>query len=143
MVTKPEKSLTAVVRIENGTALVTIRGSGGVHQAEEILPMLETAVAQGVDRIVVDLGELEYSAALVVGAALASFVKSCPTPVRIELLASRRQDRDALTSRLGEDRMPRRLFSGRASGARCCWRTIPVSWEAEERQPVHVDIDRP
>ncbi len=143
MVTKPEKPLTAVVRIENGTALVSIRGSGGVHHAEEILPMLETAVAQGIDRIVVDLGELEYSAAPAVGAVLSGFVRSCPTPVRIELLASRPQDRDILTSRLGEDKMQRRLFSGRSAKAGCGWRTIPVSWEAEERQPVHVDIDRP
>lgn len=134
MVTKPEKPLTTVVRIENGTALVSIRGSGGVHHAEEILPMLETVVAQGIDRIVVDLGELEYPAALAVGAALAGFVKSCPSSVWIELLASRPQDRDILTSR---------LLSGRAAKAGCGWRTISVSWEAEERQPVRVDIDRP
>lgn len=143
MVTKPEKPLTTVVRIENGTALVSIRGSGGVHHAEEILPMLETVVAQGIDRIVVDLGELEYPAALAVGAALAGFVKSCPSSVWIELLASGPQDRDVLTSKLGEDKMQRRLVSGRAAKGECGWRTISVSWEAEERQPVRVDIDRP
>lgn len=141
MSNEPERLLVAVVTMEKGKALIIVRGSGGILQAESIVPSLDMLASQGIDRITVDVSELTDPGAVAVEAVLANYIRHGSSQISIELRGLRR----AATRTFGErelDEFLRPFPPVRATMKKTRWRNIPVNADTEIPLPVYVRAGR-
>jgi anti-anti-sigma factor len=84
-------------------AILRLRGSAGITEAQAIRVALESLVREGIPTIVVDLGDLHYMASAAVAAVAAGFCRTDSDPSRIRLAAPSSEVLDVLTrSRVSE-----------------------------------------
>ena len=75
MVQRAGKKLTLGVRRIGSAAVVRVRGSAGIAEADKMQRKLEELAAQRVPRIVLDLGEMEFICSQGLGAIITGHLK--------------------------------------------------------------------
>ncbi|HUU58151.1 MAG TPA: STAS domain-containing protein [Phycisphaerae bacterium] len=85
----PDKEFKIDVEETGSTAVVRIRGSAGMTQAEPMRRQLEQLAARQVSLIVLDLSQMEFISSLGLGAIITGYLKSRHHNGRIRLVNPR------------------------------------------------------